>query len=405
MKITGTQLLAIFVGFLVTEIVTLLNIFGTPLPGGGAIDAERFHQLALDWMAVGTLEFSVNAEFYVQSLGILYSFTYPSQFIGAQFGILMILIAAIYMIKMGKVVGFYLPAIVILLFFIWPSMLLRSTTTMREPYIIALFILICYHALQFHVHGSNRSLFYSSLFCVIGFLFHKALTVFLMFFAIYVVFFGKKKASLMLKALVVAGIGAGIVLITRAYGDVRGLETLIATLNGDVDYMSKVLDSKMGRDAGATYEVSLNFSSPVDFLLSIPVVFTYYMFGPFPWNVKTIGDLYASFEGIVRFIALWVIVRHLFIGKRLPQALKIVAIMVLTMCMIWAAGTTNFGTANRHHITTNWFFIMILALYVKTAWRSGSRLQPWRAAALPHILRHPSVRTHPHWPSRATRRF
>ena len=174
-----------------------------------------------------------------------------------------------------------------------------------------------------------------------------------------------------LRTLVVFGGLIGITFIVSNYSSVKGLATFIAVSSGDVEYISNVLDYKSNRDFRTTYGVALDLTSIGGFLLSVPKVFTYYMFSPFPWAVRNTLDAAASIESLFRLIsllmAMYLIKTHEYFRKYyLP-----ILVLVLALCFIWSAGTSNYGTASRHHITTNWFFIITVAIFLKT--KSASR--------------------------------
>ena len=363
--------------FFVLEIFAIINAYYFNLKGA-TIDAERFQDRAVEWMLHGKLEFVVNAEFYIQMLGIIYTVFGPSEFIATQFGLLALLFSVLYLDKIVKLLGFNTPIWVYPLYLLWPSILFRVTTTMREPFIILTMIAMCYYVLAYRKNEKARDLFWCLFFGFIGFCFHKAYTVLLVFVTVYFAFFVMRISGnyiqskvFYLRTLVVFGGLIGITFIVSNYSSVKGLATFIAVSSGDVEYISNVLDYKSNRDFRTTYGVALDLTSIGGFLLSVPKVFTYYMFSPFPWAVRNTLDAAASIESLFRLVslvmALYLVKTHEYFRKYyLP-----ILVLVLALCFIWSAGTSNYGTASRHHITTNWFFIITVAIFLKT--KSASR--------------------------------
>lgn len=368
-RYSQSNILTLFACIFILEIVCFINSFITNLKGG-TVDAERFHANGVEWMKSGSLAFEVDAAFYDQFLGIIYTLIYPSQFIGAQFGIIALTVGAFYLLRIAFILGEKMPSWAIVAFLLWPSVVLRVTTTLREPYLVACLIILCYYLISFKITNSKSDLIKCLLACVIGFFFHKAYALFLMVVIAYVAFFAVKpktasaRAKLFyLRIAIVGGGVAGITYVATNFGNVRGLAPLIAAVNGDVEYISKVLASKAGRDFRATYGVTLDFTSPGALITSIPPVIVYYMFAPFPWQIRSIWDPVASFEGIFRGIAIFMLIKYHFVRNVFPPALRPATVVVVLLCLIWAAGTTNYGTASRHHVTTNWFFIFIFVMY------------------------------------------
>ena len=368
----ATNLISLVCTFIVLEIFAIINSFFFNLKGA-TIDAERFHERAIAWMNFGELEFVVNAEFYIQFLGIIYTVFGPSEFIATQFGLIALFFSLRYLDKLMSLIGFGTPPWVYPLYLLWPSVLFRVTTTMREPFIILTIIAMCYYAVAYRKNGRINDLVWCLLFGFIGFCFHKAYTVLLVFVAVYFTFFVMKMRGIFYKSpafyarsFVILGLVVGVAFLSSNFSSVKGLATLIAVTSGDVDYISSVLEYKSNRDYRTTYGVSLDFSSFFALLLSVPPVFVYYMFSPFPWAVQNALDMAATIESMFRLVALGMTLYMIKTYTYFRSYYLPVFVMVLALCMIWAAGTSNYGTASRHHITTNWFFIISFALYLKS---------------------------------------
>jgi hypothetical protein len=84
---------------------------------------------------------------------------------------------------------------------------------------------------------------------------------------------------------------------------------------------------------------------------TIPLIFVYYMFAPFPWQVGSVRDIYALIESMLRFVLLFSAVSS---WRRSSGEARsyygFLLIVVLGMELVWALGTINWGTATRHHI-------------------------------------------------------
>jgi hypothetical protein len=366
---TKNNFISILVCLWVIELTTAVNSFFMDLKGG-TIDAERFQADAIEWVLNGSIEFVTNAEFFVQFLGIIFWFFGESEFIASQFGIAASITACVYFIKINKELGIRTPDWAIYGFLLWPSYLLRQSTTMREPYLVLFVVLIAFFLILYKKYGRANDLLKLFIILILSILFHKATAVLFVFVSVYVVFFVMKQRGPMFRSrtfwlrLLIIGISvSGVLAVLLFFNNVRGLKPVIALLTADAEYIDRVLDYKTGRGFRTTYDVSLDVTSLPALVISLPKVFIYYMSYPFPWKVSTPLDVLAALEGIFRFGALVIIIKHSFRGVKIPAAAKPVFILGIVFCMIWAAGTSNYGTASRHHVTTNWIYLTAYLLY------------------------------------------
>jgi hypothetical protein len=366
---TKNNFMSIFLCLWVIELTTVVNSFFMNLKGG-TIDAERFQAEAVEWVHNGTFEFVTNAEFFVQFLGVIFWIFGESEFIATQFGIIASICACVYFIKINKELGIATPQWAIFGFLLWPSYLLRQSTTMREPYLVLFVVLIAFFLILYKKYGRSNDLLKLFFILILSVLFHKATAVLFVFVTIYVVFFVMKQRgpafrsrTFWLRILIIGVSVSGVLVVVSFFGNVRGLKPVIALLTADSQYIDNILTYKTSKDFRTTYNVSIDVTSLPALFLSIPKVFIYYMSYPFPWKISTPLDVLASLEGMFRFGALVIIIKYSFRGVKIPPAAKPMFILGIVFCMIWAAGTSNYGTASRHHVTTNWIFISAYLLY------------------------------------------
>ena len=100
-----------------------------------------------------------------------------------------------------------------------------------------------------------------------------------------------------------------------------------------------------------TYGVVLDTSSALGLVKTIPIIFAQYMFAPFPWQVGNVMDVYALLESMLRFVLLFFAVLS---WRRSSSEVRsyygFLLIIFLSMELMWALGTINWGTAMRHHV-------------------------------------------------------
>lgn len=347
---------------------SLINAYVVDLKGA-SVDAAKFHEAAVDWTHFGSFRFVVDAAFYSQLLGLLYLVFGRSEFVGALLSVAALAAGAVYFERILGIFRVERTYYWVIPFMLWPSLVTRGTTTMREPLLICLTVLIVYNLLRFRQDMRYQHSVYAIAACLFAALIHKAYAVVTLAVVPYVLYFVMKQQGRFYRSGVFyARVGLGIIfagmlfVVFRDFSNIRGLEPALALLSGDVEYMQAVVDSKTGKAARATYSVGLDFSSIGAVFSSIPLVFVYYVFSPFPWMVSSAYDAYAALEGafrLVGFLCFAVAYRKGVIDRR---DLRLAFVVMMAILMVWAAGTVNYGTASRHHTTTIWFFLLFIAL-------------------------------------------
>ena len=85
------------------------------------------------------------------------------------------------------------------------------------------------------------------------------------------------------------------------------------------------------------------------------MVVIHYLFEPFLWKINGWLDLYASFEGVLRFILLFGSIRlWLTVNNIQKFNLGFMLIMYFLVTLVFAYGTTNYGTSIRHNLVSYW---------------------------------------------------
>lgn len=353
--------------FLILEAFAFVNAYVVDLKAA-SIDSNRFQDNAAIWARSGKLEFVTDSEFFFQFLGIIFRFFGESEFVATQFGILAVMISLWFIAKiMHELDAKYAP-FVIALVALWPSSLTRVTTTMREPYLILFLVLIVYFLIRYWKTANSNFYVKAMAWAIFSALFHKGYAVLLVgLLAFGFLYNPSRKTSsgaggkLTLKLMVVVGFILIVIQFQDAMLNVKGLRPVVSLVTNDTEYMNRIVEYKSNRDFRTTYDAPMEFDSAGAFVTTAPKAYVYYMFAPFPWMVSTGIDVFAFVEGMIRMIAIFLV--FLLIRKKNKSLLLPCFVVVTMLTFVWAAGTANYGTASRHHITTNWFFFLIYAYY------------------------------------------
>ena len=105
-------------------------------------------------------------------------------------------------------------------------------------------------------------------------------------------------------------------------------------------------------EARAQYQFSVqDIDGMLDFLIFLPISLFQYLFEPMPWKISSLVDIILLIENLIRGILIFFALKALF-SKSTPmrRVLFILIILYFFMELIWSLGTTNWGTASRHHV-------------------------------------------------------
>ena len=348
--------------FLVLEVFAYINAYVIDLKGA-TVDSDRFREKASEWAVFGDLQFATDSAFFIQYLGVLNKIFGDNEFLLTQIGLVAMVAAGVYFYKLLKIFHIRHCWFFLLLFFLWPSSLPRVTTTMREPYLIFIIMVASYHLLSYVHQGIKNDLYKTIFWAAIGALFHKAFAVLFLGILAYVFVIRTKNFSghdFIVRLAIVFGAGALIWRYSGTLLDVKGLNAASSLVTGDTEYIRRIVEYKSNREFRTTYKATMEFTSIWAFIKSAPLALLYYLFAPFPWTVRSPLDVYGAFEGLFRIFGVLALFR--IPRDELKFALP-VALVVAMLIFIWAAGTANYGTASRHHITTNWFFFLVIGVW------------------------------------------
>jgi len=116
-------------------------------------------------------------------------------------------------------------------------------------------------------------------------------------------------------------------------------------------------------DARANYRTEVAINDGLGgLILSLPSFLFQYLFEPMPWKMSSIVDVVALLENMLRFWLIWnalkylvgsyrnkpMFVAHNYFGHE--RCILLIFLSYLIVETIWSLGTSNWGTASRHHL-------------------------------------------------------
>ena len=84
-----------------------------------------------------------------------------------------------------------------------------------------------------------------------------------------------------------------------------------------------------------------------EIIYKVPARAVYFLFSPFPWNIKKPTHLIGAIDGIIYMTLVFLIFCNIKVIWQDP-ALRIILIILFCYFVIWGVGISNFGAASRH---------------------------------------------------------
>jgi len=254
----------------------------------------------------------------------------------------------------------------ILLFGGLPGFLLITVEPYREIYLIFFLMASIYYGIKFRMEIRPIYLIFSIVFIIFFGMFHYAAMALSPFIMSLILFFPIRSGivfnfnkAIYLPIFIALVVIANYSVLNYDMGEVVNL----LTINSISEYIDKVNLHKydlLAVSAPYNYYWHLDGGSFLGFFSSFFQAFLFYMFKPFVWEINSLSSLVLSLEGVVRFALVFFSIRLIFKTKgpmkRVYLSLLLVYIFIES---IMAVGTTNAGTASRHHLLAQWIVIVL----------------------------------------------
>ena len=355
-------LAAVFITISVHQILSITNAYIiTTLEGGR--DASSFHQAAVGLAINQPIPSNFNNQYYTHLLSLVYRLFGPSLFLGQELSILVFILSCVVLIKLLNILKLsHFRVKGILLFGLLPTSIIYNSYTMREVWQTLFFLLLTYYAIKLRIKTSISTIVAIILSGFSLLFWHNGLAVYGFLWTIVSLVWGLKynPATFKLRNRLLQHLYSGSIFLVIAVvitaGGIKLSEysynASSALLQGQaLEYAQAYREGSLRTNARTVYGVKLDISSFSGLLYSVPLVVVNYMFAPFPWQVRTPLDMYAMLEGWFRLLLIYSAILKL---RKLSGPDRDIYFYLL-MCFfslefIWALGTTNWGTALRHHL-------------------------------------------------------
>lgn len=350
-------------------ILIFINIYIIQLPGSDK-DAIRFVRNASN-IAHGYIkpDSFVGADLFEYYLSLILKFlsnnTIYLHLSSNIFFVFFIYIFILFLNDLNVKNKFILMPLVILNLF--PSILMNTVTVLREPYQMYFLMLCLYSMYKYITKEKIFSLFTFILSTVLLGILHNGLVMVipLIILIASITFLWMKNLTVKSFSLTFFSIFIILVVIILMKFGVLTSQATDSILSGEgLEYAEGYRLSSP--DTRASYTGVLDTSSVITTLMSSISLFIKYMIFPMPWMISSVIDLVSITENLIRLCMITYIVKNR-IGSKIFVSLFI---LYFLLEMIWSIGTSNWGTASRHHIVS-----MPILLIVFTDIFSKSRLK------------------------------
>ena len=247
---------------------------------------------------------------------------------------------------------------------LFPSLILYSVLFLREVYIIFFILLALYGVVSWTKDNNLKSL----ILAMIGFIgatfFHGAMMIGAIAFISIV---GMSSLKETIKLIIKGKINLKISILLFSFIIFAGL---YLTNNIKVPYLGNFKSTSSIKNLSIKTELNTHgdaswpkwtiITSVDELFYKVPVRAIYFVFGPFPWDIKKFKHLIGMFDAFLYMYLVYLIIFNIkFILK--DPALRIVLIILLSYIVGCAVGVGNFGTSIRHRSKFTALFILLAA--------------------------------------------
>lgn len=356
----------ILVALTVRLIFLLIGYYFITLPDSTE-DAVGFENLAWYWAQNGFLDAfnkypGYNSFFYPWSISLLYSIFGRSiimvKSISVLFGV-----GSVYLgwLLAKKIWDNHIATKVGWVIALFPSLILYSVLSLREVYAGFFLLVAVFGVINWIKIGDNKSIILATFGFIVASFFHGALLVGgIIFFIILGLSSLKKTFKIILKKRISpnAIVVILIVLISLTLVFLNKINIPYITTFGDSPNVAWLIQNTSSRMIGeASYPEWMRINSGIEIFYKSFARAAYFLFSPFPWDVKKISHLFGMFDACLYLLVTCLIFLNIKVIWKDP-ALRMVLFLLLAYLILFAFGVSNFGAGLRHR--SKLIIVMIL---------------------------------------------
>jgi len=354
------------------HILAITNAYVVMLPG--ASDAEGFFTKAMIMADSDKITYAMH---YIRFLSVVFMALGSSYFLGAELSVIAFAFSCIVFIKIMNLINIRkYKAGLLMLYGLLPAMMHFTSVPLRESYQILFLMLLVYCGMRIHLKPMKGARLFAILSAFTMSLLHNGLGIIAVFLVPILLLWEPQKRSINKQftiskkrfiniILVIIFLFAGIYFSTRSLNEEPFIGfVFLNQIKNDYNGFMTTLDKATGGFAATpgrtNYGKLIDFHSIESVSRTLPVSLAYYIFSPFPWNVRNSIDIIPGFEALIRF-SLIVFSIILWCKSQGPQRrlYSLLLFIYFSVTLVFAVGTANYGTAMRHNLVSYWLIVLV----------------------------------------------
>lgn len=347
------------------------------LPQGGA-DASVFDRTARGWAVDGCLAAFQHLDptgsyLYSGLLSIFYACVGPSrtgaQLLNALAGTAAVAVLSLTVWRMWGRTSATRCAWLLALF---PALLIYSAVTLREAFILAIFSCAVYAAVRFSEYWRVAWAIVSVSFFSVAATLHGGMAFGIVGLFAATAYHHLSRSTGTAKARMQRQFVVGLVMVLSGATLVVFLDQVFVPKLGNLGSLDTELVADMvtsRAQGGAAYLTGLSVNSPVDILWQAPIRVAYFLFSPFPWDIRSPSHIFGLVDALL-YLTLTILLFRFRKELMANPAVMIVLGILLALALVYAYGTSNFGTAMRHRAK---FYVAIVLVVAPVLLRKKKR--------------------------------
>ena len=384
--------MVIFAAVLIREIFAFTNAYFFILDP--RLGDDQFFRLSAIELAKNhpfTWFYMAGEGFYISFLGFFYALLGRSYLLGEELSIFAFILSCIFLLKLFDLLEIKQNhAWLVALYSFIPFQILLSSDTMRESWETLFLMMTVYFGLEYNLKKKWTSMWKAIISAFILCLFHYALLVYsgilIPLVLLYKPYKGGHSKPLKVNFRRLTGwvvVIGGVVLVAVLMYKILGLKTItpLYLFHKEVEYRRSV--KGFGR---SYYGIQIDSSSPLRLIETTAEAYLYFLFGPFPWDIKVYIEFYYVFEAVVRTI---LILSSFYAWLNSPKSyrkiLNVLLMVYLSINFMWGIAIPSYGTAARHMMISYWIIIATGGPTLFTAIEKKFRLQNAGASIIPAV--------------------
>jgi len=251
---------------------------------------------------------------------------------------------------------------------IFPSLILYSSLIMRESYICFFHLVAIYGVISWAQNKNFKSIFIAITGFTLAAFFHGASFIGVLIFLLIISLDNIKIFLKSLKKFKINLFNVLLLVIILIFIFFFINNKISLPYLNNFEFLTNTLiimdKTNISVSGNASYPEWTIINNPIEFIYKVPLRSLYFLFSPFPWDVKKFAHLIGIIDSLLYlYLTILILKNFKFIWK--DKRLRIILIILLCFIAVFAIGVGNFGTGIRHRSKFAIIFILLAGPMLK----------------------------------------